>query len=257
MVKLLSISAVIGIIVSCSNQPKEGTISIVSDSLSYESITMMQSMNDCDKDSSGCTYIEFTYPKFSNASGVLADSLNTMILNAFGNAEKNLFSPDSVQQDFLATYTTFKKKEKNYNTPWTVEKSLTVLNQNPKWLTLLYNENTFTGGAHPNSYEVYSVIEKSSGRKMILTDFFDSTSMYKLIDLGETQFRSVRGINPNQSLEDAGYWFENNRFQLNNNFYMHEEGITFFYNTYEIGPYVIGSTEITIPANKLIKLMKK
>lgn len=257
MVKLLSIAALVGIIASCSNSSNTEKAASRVDSLSYENIIMMQSLNGCDKDSGDCTYIEFNYPQFTNASGALADSLNTIIQTAFGDAEKNIMSPDSVQQDFLATYAAFKKKDKSSIPSWFVEKNLTVLNQNPKWLSLVYDESTFTGGAHPNSYLQYSVIEKANGRKMILTDFFDSTSIYKLTDLGETAFRSVKGINPNQSLEDVGYWFENNRFHLNNNFYLHEAGLTFFFNNYEIGPYVVGSTEITIPANKLVKLMKK
>lgn len=257
MVKLLSIAALAGIILSCSNQSNTGKSSTQTDSLSYETITMMQSIDGCEKDSNGCTYIEFNYPQFTNVSGALADSLNTIIQVAFGDAERNILSPDSVQQDFLRTYTTFRKKAKRSIPSWFVEKNLTVLNQNPKWMTLAYDENIFTGGAHPNRHLLYTIIEKASGRKMILTDFFDSTSIYKLLGLGETEFRSAKGINPNQSLEDAGFWFENNRFHLNNNFYIHEEGITFFYNNYEIGPYVAGSTEITIPANKLVKLMKK
>lgn len=256
MFRLLSITLLAGSIVSCTNSPSTQQSSDNVDSLSYESITMMQSFDGCEKDSNGCTYIEFNYPQFTNATGALADSLNLILQNAFGDSEKNITSPDSVQQDFLATYAAVKKKQKNYNTPWFVEKSLTVLNQNPKWLTLVYHESTFTGGAHPNNYKLYSVLEKNTGRKMILTDFFDSTSIYKLMGLGETEFRSAKGINPNQSLEEAGYWFEENRFHLNNNFYLNENGITFYYNPYEVGPYVVGATEITIPANKLVKLMK-
>lgn len=257
MVKLLSIAALSGIIVSCSNQPGSEQTAPQVDSLSYETITMMQSLNGCDKDSNDCTYIEFSYPQFTNASGALADSLHKMFQDEFGDAEKNITSPDSVQQDFLTTYAAFQKKDKSCVPPWFVEKNLTVLNQNSKWITLVYDESTFTGGAHPNSYLQYSVIEKASGRKMILTDFFDSTAIDKLTVLGEIEFRSLKAIGSKESLEDAGYWFENNRFRLNTNFYMHDAGLTFFYNSYEIGPYVVGSTEITIPANKVVKLMKK
>jgi hypothetical protein len=258
MVKIISIVMLAGMLVSCSSNPTLTTTPAEqADSLNYETITMMQSIDGCDKDSSGCTYIEFAYPQFINTSGLLADSLTAIIQHTFGDSEKNILSPDSVQHNFIASYIAFKKKEYIYTTPWFVEKSLMVLSQNPKWISLVYDERTFTGGAHPNSYKLYSVIEKASGRKMILTDFFDSTAIYKLMGLGETEFRSVKGINPNQGLEDAGYWFEKNRFHLNNNFYLNENGITFFFNHYEVGPYSLGSTEITIPANKLVKLMKK
>lgn len=256
MLRLLSIAVLAGGIVSCTNTPSSHQTSNNVDSLSYESITMMQSYNGCEKDSNGCTYIEFNYPQFINSNGPLSDSLNVLLQQTLGNSEKNILSPDSVQQDFIATYTNFKKKNNSSASQWYVEKNISVLNQNPKWITLAYEEKTFTGGAHPASYKHYSVMDKKTGRKMLLTDFFDSTSIYKLMGLGETEFRSAKGINPNQSLEEAGYWFEENRFHLNNNFFLNENGITFYYNIYEVGPYVVGATEITVPANKLIKLMK-
>ncbi|MES2559866.1 MAG: DUF3298 domain-containing protein [Bacteroidota bacterium] len=257
MIKLLSIATLVAIIVSCTNQPNTEKAAQQIDSLSYETITMMQSFNGCDKDSGGCTYIEFTYPQFTNARGVLADSLNMLVTNVFANREKNITSPDSVQQDFLATYATFKKEQPEYEMEWFIEQNVTVLNQCAKWIAIECTDYSFTGGAHPNSYLLYSMIEKTTGRKMVLTDFFDSTAILKLTALGETAFRSEKEIPANQTFEDAGYWFEKNRFFLNTNFYLHDGGITFYYNSYEVGPYVMGPTVITIPANKLLGLMKK
>jgi hypothetical protein len=35
------------------------------------------------------------------------------------------------------------------------------------------------------------------------------------------------------------------------------DGIHFLYNAYEIGPYVLGETQFTLPANKVVPLMKR
>ena len=174
----------------------------------------------------------------------------------FRNQSLNISDPDSVQKAFLSEYDKFLKDQKGYHIPWKIEKSITVVNQNKKWITLQVNLDGFTGGAHPNSEIYYWMVDKSNGRKFTLLNFFDSTGILKLTALGEPLFCAEKKISPNESLEAAGYWFPNNHFALNNNFYMNDEGLTFYYNAYEVGPYANGPTKITIPASSVIKFLK-
>ncbi len=220
-------------------------------------IYMVQSFNNCDKDSQECTYIEFNFPQFRYVQKPLADSLERIVNKAFKDEEHQITAPDSVQQFFLKEYADFKAEQDGYNVPWFIEKELSVINQNPKWITLQYSDYSFTGGAHPNSHIWYKMIAKTNGHQLLLTDFFDSTAIVKLTSLGEPLFRSAKEIEPGKNLTDAGYWFANDHFALNNNFYIHDEGITFFYNNYEVGPYVVGSTTFTIPAKDILPLVKK
>lgn len=244
------------LLISCGNSSKNASNSVDADSLSYETISIAQSFNDCDMDSSSCTSISFDFPQFSDATGAIGDSLNHLILSTFRNEELNINDPDSVQKAFLSDYGKFLKEQKGYDIPWKMEKSIEVLNQNKKWITLQVTLEGFTGGAHPNSEKYYWMLDKTDGHKLNLIDFFDSTGILKLTALGEPLFCAEKKIAPSQSLEAAGYWFPNNHFALNNNFYMNEEGITFYYNSYEVGPYANGPTSITIPASSVIKLMK-
>ncbi len=242
---------------NCSSSPTAGEQSTEEDTLNYEMIYMVQSLNNCDKDSQECTYIEFNFPQFRYVQKPLADSLQLIISNAFKNDEHHVTAPDSVQQHFLKEYADFKAEQKGYNIPWFIEKDVSVVNQNPKWITLQYTENSFTGGAHPNSNKWYKMIDKANGHQLLLTDFFDSSAITQLTVLGEPLFKSEKAIESNQTFEAAGYWFANNHFLLNNNFFIHDEGITFYYNNYEVGPYVVGSTTITIPAKNILPLLKK
>lgn len=227
------------------------------DSLSYETINLYQSLNNCEKDSENCTYIEFTYPQFTNVNGVLADSLLDLNLKTFCTQDKKIMAPDSIQQLFLSEYTDFIKIQKGYSTPWYIQREMSVVNQNPKWITLRIEEENFTGGNHPNSTTTYKMLDTKTGRQLHLSDFFDTVSIVKLTALGEPLFCAERGIKPSVGFEEAGFWFPENHFHLNTNFFIGEEGITFYYNTYEVGPYVLGPTRITIPANNIIKLLKQ
>jgi hypothetical protein len=189
--------------------------------------------------------------------GALADSLSLLISHVFKNDEKNIFDMDSVQYNFIKEYHDFKLAQNGYNIPWFIEKEIGVVNQNTKWITLQLSEHSFMGGAHPNSYTFYKMIDKSNGHQLQLIDFFDSLAIHKLTILGEPLFCAEKGISPQQGFEEAGFWFPNNHFALNDNFYFNEAGLTFFYNAYEVGPYVMGHTEITIPASKFLKLIKQ
>ena len=44
--------------------------------------------------------------------------------------------------------------------------------------------------------------------------------------------------------------------QPNGNFRITEAGITYIYNQYEIGPYVLGAVEVTIPWSELKDLLR-
>ncbi len=257
MIKLWAVPALLGILVSCSNPSNETSGIADANSLLYENITMIQSVDNCTPDSGNCTYILFEYPQFGNATGVLGDSLLALTNRYFKNEELHLFNKDSIQKAFLSEFTAFKKEQGRDVPSWYINRSVTVMNQNAKWITLCERDESFTGGAHPNTFVQYRMIDKRNGKQITVSDLFEEASMPKLLELAETAFRSERGINPNQSLEEAGFWFKDKRFALNNNFFINNDGITFFFNAYEVGPYTLGSTVFTLPANKVVKYLKK
>ncbi|MCU0442480.1 MAG: DUF3298 and DUF4163 domain-containing protein [Bacteroidia bacterium] len=241
---------------ACVHSNQTTTMNPLPDSLSYEMILRTQSDQDCDPQNPNCTFIQFEYPLFINAEAPLNDSLNALQQLLFTNNSNSDSAIDSIMNGFLKSYTDFKHNYPDSKINWTANQSLVVQKQTRKWITLAYSEDFFTGGAHPNSLTKYFVIDKRTGKKLNLSDFFDSTAIQKLTTIGEPIFCALKGINPNTGLEEAGYNFPNNHFSLNNNFYFSDSGITFYYNRYEIGPYVMGATELTIPAAKITRLLK-
>lgn len=232
-----------------------------SDTLQYVQQDKMLSYANCVPDSSSsCTYIHFSYPGFTGLTSPLQDSVDEMLTQVFTDGEDNkgtINDVDSLQHKFIQEYSAFIAEQKDYKTPWYINKNVNVLLQNKRWITFSYSLSSFTGGAHGIQEQHYILLDRNTGKRLKLFDFFDSTAIYKLTALADPLFRSEKLIAPSQTYEDAGYWFKDEHFYLNNNFYIHKEGITFCYNPYEVSSYANGSTVITIPAAKIGKLVRK
>jgi hypothetical protein len=226
------------------------------DSLSFTYKKLFKSYQNCHPDSSLCAYIQYEYPEFENLSGPLKDSLPGHFSRFWSWKENESSQPDSVVKKFIADYETYSKEAKENPIPWEVEKTIRVNNQNNKWISLTFNDFGFTGGAHSNGSVKFLMLEKETGKRLTLQDFFDSTGLKKLTRIGEKYFREARELKDQETLEEEGFWFKNNLFELPQNFIFSENGILFVFNPYEVGPFSLGSTKFEIPAPQFVKFMK-
>jgi hypothetical protein len=114
----------------------------------------------------------------------------------------------------------------------------------------------FYGGAHPigsSSHQVYKLPEAEQVQNW--QDLFTDT--LQILKMAEESFRKDKGLSPKTKLEDAGYWFNNNRFHLTNNFGLDADGIFFLFNAYEVASYAEGPIYISVPYARLKKYLKK
>lgn len=111
----------------------------------------------------------------------------------------------------------------------------------------------YTGGAHPNSFSLNTVISKENGQRMLLKDFVTDLKQFNAI--AEKYFKKERDL-PADYLKSEDFWFEKG-FMCNDNFTVGKTGFHFIFNTYEIAPYVYGPTEFTVPMEKVKHLMRK
>ena len=69
------------------------------------------------------------------------------------------------------------------------------------------------------------------------------------------EFRRLKELTSEADLGQAGFWFENNKFYLNDNFLITDSSLVFYYNDYEITAYAFGPTELIIPYSKIATLV--
>jgi hypothetical protein len=207
-----------------------------------------------------CFNIDIQYPVISaGASRIVLDSINRQIEQdilkfAFISEPKDDF--ELLIQEMTQEYETILKENPDYNSGWSLEISSDIIFQDSLYISTASTIFSFTGGAHPNSYQVYRSYDLATGKALELADFLVEGFEAKLNQLAEIEFRMDKQISPNKALNDEGFFFEDGRFQLNNNFAILDRSLLFYYNPYEIGPYSIGPTELELKLTDYVDLIK-
>lgn len=101
------------------------------------------------------------------------------------------------------------------------------------WQTYCVNGDDYTGGAHGLYATTYIVLDLKTGGIISEEDFLDMDASEELCDLIYDKVLEEL----DEEMWDAIYEIPT----LNGNFCVDDEGVTWLYNPYEIGPYVLGS----------------
>jgi hypothetical protein len=243
------------IIVSCNNEHKNNSERTISLKMSIDSLKLKSKI--CVSEDSLCATANYTFPVFYGKDSI---ALNQFIINDLNDklVEKDsieipTLSIKEIAQKFINTY---EKDNNNYWMPWTEEVKVKVLSHDEniyKTKTDIYN---FTGGAHPNTWEFYNNYDLALNRKLNLEDVFKPKFDEKLLAVAEKTFRKNEKIDSQIKLDDkAGYFFENGKFILTDNFLLTKDGIKFVYNNYEIKAYAYGRIELFIPKAEIADII--
>lgn len=117
------------------------------------------------------------------------------------------------------------------------------------------------GGAHGLETRNYYNFDLKTGKLLAEKDLFVTNyevNLAKLIKIRiveeSKQYKEVKNSEPILDLEDTDYWTDS--IKANGNFYITDEGINYVFNPYEVAPYYMGQTEVTLPFNRLKSLLK-
>ncbi len=204
-----------------------------------------------------CAIVKFNYPEVSSKSRPeIAQAINQLIqTQLLDSAENNSVAKQTLEQ-FADGFIDEFKKDPNTFTRWSLERTATVVYVSEHLLTLLFQEYGFSGEAHPFSGARYIVLDIQTGKVLSLSDLLNPGYEAALNVAGEQAFREARNLPEAASLDEQGFVFDNNVFVLNTNFGVTKDGLTFYFNSYEIAPYAMGSTELTIPYEDIRALIR-
>lgn len=211
--------------------------------------------NYCAGDTTRCVKYENTYVIFEGDSIVARklnaeiDSFATFLLAGEG---RQPLSADSLGQLLCNDYKEM-MTDPSYQMPWEVEIKTQVLFNTTRFLTLDRNAYTYLGGAHPNAYRVIASYDLATGRTLTASDFIvDHAGVAKML---EVKYKQDKGADPKSNLKDLT--FDGSPLPMPANMAIVEDGILFFYNTFEVASYAVGSTEITLTWQELGAMAKK
>jgi hypothetical protein len=212
-------------------------------------------------DSTGCAKIILEYPEIkSSFNKAVKDSLDNYILNTLldnYSQQTGQNTLDEMSKIFLMDYDDTRNDFPDYFIPWEISNTISAIFNANSIVSFQSEFYHFTGGAHGNSGVYFANFNSQDGKRLALSDLLISDYEKELNNAAERIFRKDKELGQAESLEEAGYWFVDNKFYVNENFGIKDEGLVFFFNSYEIAPYAMGPTEILVPYAELKNLIKE
>ncbi|MDP4580891.1 MAG: DUF3298 and DUF4163 domain-containing protein [Saprospiraceae bacterium] len=203
-----------------------------------------------------CAEVEINVPFILDHS--TADLINKSILKELSLIMENLPPDLNSLQDIPTKIDTFISQHRNFSNDvdfpqlWSFKINFDILENNDNSLSILLNSNIYTGGAHPINDLSILTFNPDSGKKVIFSDIIKDEKSLKTLIVQE--FKRKRNLSDSVNLTDEGYY--SNDWPLPKNFALLAQGLYIVYNAYEIGPYVLGTTELLIPIDAIKPLLK-
>ena len=243
--------------ISCNKQNKRQPAGKVP---TYKMFSFERKTGDCDSIKNSCAELKFNYPQITDASNKEAmNQINQEIMNTllapYGE-DKTFSNFDSMANDFLESFKEFKRQFPDRHQSWTIDRNISVSGVNSSVFSLTRIEFYYMGGAHPNTITSLINFNLQTGEAFELDDLFKPGFEEALNKVGEKIFTEKQKLKPDENLNDAGYWFDNNHFELNDNFLIKKKGLLFIFNPYEVAAYVYGAIEVFIPYKEIKDLIK-
>lgn len=110
----------------------------------------------------------------------------------------------------------------------------------------------YTGGAHGMYGTECHTYSLRDGFELSLSDLFSEQALARLDTLIREKIAAQYRASTDEELVQAGFFPE--YIAPTENFQITDEGITFFYNPYDIGCYALGAVEVTLTTEELAQL---
>ena len=243
-------------LISCSSKsPTENP-------LKFEVVRYQKQSEGCDSlRDDNCAKIKIEFPQIlSFGNGLVKEKINNSISDLFaqdilGGNKSNDF--ETQMNSFIEEYESLIKEFPDAYQSWFIERTGEVKLNKGNIFSIDYMEYSFTGGAHPNTFVTFRNFSLLDGEEIVLDQIISTDEQSELTKIAEAEFRKLKELTSDADLGQAGFWFENNKFYLNDNFLIDDSSLVFYYNSYEITAYAFGPTELTIPYSKIKTLIRE
>jgi hypothetical protein len=199
-----------------------------------------------------CARLRLIWPvaKGDSSAVKINEAIQSQLLGFLQVGEDPWTSLDSAANDFLRSFEEFKKEFPESGGSWEIEVKGNLSYESDRTVSIFFEQYNYTGGAHPNSSVVFLNFEKKSG-EYLSTDRL-LLDQAKVAMLAEQKFRYYHQVEDGVSLEEDGRFFlPETGFFLANAMGFKEGKFWIIYVPYEIGPYVLGYTELEFTKEEL------
>jgi hypothetical protein len=220
----------------------------VAGSIEFETHNFDREYGNCSKDS--CVRIKLDYPLLSG-EGEKLKQINQAIEKAIYTAIavdsiSGDINTDSLQDVFVQEYFLFRDDFIDPGIVYEFEVNGKISYQSPELISLFYEIYTYTGGAHPMSYQRFVNIDP---KIMEVVDL--QSRLRKKEQLANEVEQMIRRENDLDSAASWDAYFFTDQFVFPQEMGLTKNGLKLVYNPYEILPFAAGFTEIVIPFDDL------
>lgn len=204
-----------------------------------------------------CIRVALSWPEVT-APPAVAESVNEPIAGWLRRASfvQGGNSPEEIFAELETAYADLREEFPDYALPWHIERTVSIVHNDARVFAVSLYENMFTGGAHGVHTQLYRNFRPDTGAAITLEELIVEGGNEQLTAVGEEIFREAHELAPDVALDDAGFWFEDGAFALNDNFLVSTDALLFYYNEYEIAAYAVGPTEVLIPYERIPSLLR-
>jgi hypothetical protein len=196
------------------------------------------------------------------ASGnFVADSINSAVFEKvksivyFGEIPLEASEYSDLTNSFIKAFDDFKTEfPDDFMMPWEANVTSKLQFQSANLIQIRIDYDTFTGGAHGMFASNVLSFDALTGKQLKTKDFFKDLDGLK--KMATEKFRTEFKIPKEQSLVEAGYFFQNEDFVLPENVFFSKKGITFHYNVYEIASYAQGAIILNFTNEEIKPFLK-
>lgn len=200
----------------------------------------------------GCARLRLIWPVAKGDSNAVKinEAIEDQLLGFLQVSEEPWTNLDSAAAHFLNSFEEFKKEFPESGGPWEIEVKGNLSYESEQTLSFFFEHYNYLGGAHPNSSVAFLNFEKKSG-EYLSTDRL-LLDQAKVSMLAERKFRLFHEVQEKVSLVDDGRFFlPETGFFLANAMGFKDGKFWIIYVPYEIGPYVLGYTELEFTQEEL------
>lgn len=264
---LVLLLAASGFFFSCGN-----TVNKNAYALEFDSIQVNETVHLFGDTAKPACNLILNFAYASQSSDVrLKDSLNAFFLSACFGDKYMAMTPEEAVKKYTEKYVSdyrndlepmYKKDEQDkedeesigawYSYYKGIESHVQLCNT--LMLTYRIDYNEYTGGAHGIYMSTFLNLDLRTLAPIRLDDLFAGDYKEQLTDLLWNQLMADNKVATRQELEDMGY-VTTGDLTPTENFYLGKDGITFYYNVYDIAPYVMGPVKITLPYEMMQHLL--
>src|SRR5690554_5528799 len=201
-----------------------------------------------------CAKVALAYLVFEGDS-VLAEIINRQIaeqnISMWVTGDQQYSGMEEAVSSFFDGYKSFRTDFPDAPQEWTFETEAKLTHQSDSLVSIRFENFSYLGGAHPNTVVIYLNLDLSENANVLVHEKM-LVDRDKLLELAEEKFREYHEVDPAVKLEDDGRFFlDKGKFFLPAAMGYEGEEFILLYNAYEIGPYVMGRTELRFALEEL------